>query len=630
MRQRDRVERPERVLAGRRHVKRRVRHGSPEPRVGVEADRLNGDCERQSEKRGEETLRRLPVGSVPEDQRTALPLGAGPRGMHRREERSTATVSKGHVTVHMMKAVRGNWDGLCLTLNAKNKDEVLERRRRSIERAYEKAEARRRERQALHEKEKKDAQDRSFELDKRKRRAIDEAKEKELTSAREEISRFAFAQETSATTSRVTFADSDLEDELDIDEVDSERIVEEKEEEEEIIVLPPPRQTLPSVAVEFTPTIVETLPAREGREEELKLIRKSQGGGDSDNASDTDLAERHPAFLKDKGDKMCKHGNYRGALQAYCRALDIDPNHLLCLCNRSMCYLRLGQPSQAEEDCRRAMDMVAKQCEDFDPTLPSEEQNMDKMNRLKLIGRLAKALAAQGKTKEVIKELERALALSISYPGIKESIERDLSDTLECVKVSLEDLCVSSDMEDVKPRVESMKKIGDTRIKQRDPKGALKVYSQIVDLIHDLESKTNQENQSLEIRDFLFEMKLACFSNSASGHLMLGDFLSSIADCERVIFEVAARFDLDYYLFKENANTKDEGLVQGLKGVLEQILDVAKSGEDRLLQVKKYMSSLIRALRKLSSAFSHLKDYAVGLKILELGLTAQSHMRRRK
>ena len=226
------------------------------------------------------------------------------------EERSTATVSKGHVTVHMMKAVRGNWDGLCLTLNAKNKDEVLKRRRQSIERAYEKAKARRRERQALHEKEKKDAQDRSFELDKRKRRAIDEAKEKELTSAREEISRFAFTQETSATTSRVTFADSDLEDdELDIDEVDSERTVEEEEEEEEeIIVLPPPRQTLPSVAVEFTPTIVETLPAREGREEELKLIRKSQGGGDSDNASDTDLAERHPAFLKDKGTRCASMG----------------------------------------------------------------------------------------------------------------------------------------------------------------------------------------------------------------------------------------------------------------------------------------------------------------------------------
>ena len=103
---------------------------------------------------------------------------------------------------------------------------------------------------------------------------------------------------------------------------------------------------------------------------------------------------------------------------------------------------------------------------------------------------------------------------------------------------------------------------------------------------------------------------------------MLGDFLSSIADCERVILEVAARFDLDYYLFKENANTKDEGVVQGLKGLVEQIIDVAKSGEDKLLQVKKYMSSLIRALRKLSSAFSHLKDYAIGLKILELGLAA--------
>ena len=67
---------------------------------------------------------------------------------------------------------------------------------------------------------------------------------------------------------------------------------------------------------------------------------------------------------------------------------------------------------------------------------------------------------------------------------------------------------------------------------------------------------------------------------------------------------------------------KDELCAYQMDSTISILRDVAKSGEDRLLQVKKYMSSLIRALRKLSSAFSHLKDYAIGLKILELGLTA--------
>ena len=75
---------------------------------------------------------------------------------------------------------------------------------------------------------------------------------------------------------------------------------------------------------------------------------------------------------------------------------------------------------------------------------------------------------------------------------------------------------------------------------------------------------------------------------------------------------------------------KDELCASQMDSTISILRDVAKSGEDRLLQVKKHMSSLARALRKLSSAFSHLKDYALGLKILELGLTAQSHMRRRK
>jgi dyslexia susceptibility 1 candidate gene 1 protein len=48
---------------------------------------------------------------------------------------------------------------------------------------------------------------------------------------------------------------------------------------------------------------------REQREEEIRLYKKTnaiEGPGDT-----TDISERQPVFLKDKGDAMFKQGNYR-------------------------------------------------------------------------------------------------------------------------------------------------------------------------------------------------------------------------------------------------------------------------------------------------------------------------------
>jgi dyslexia susceptibility 1 candidate gene 1 protein len=62
------------------------------------------------------------------------------------------------------------------------------------------------------------------------------------------------------------------------------------------------------VAVAFTPTETEHLPAREHREEELRVLkRQGCGGGAADSA---DVADRTPAFLKDKGDALYWQGNY--------------------------------------------------------------------------------------------------------------------------------------------------------------------------------------------------------------------------------------------------------------------------------------------------------------------------------
>ena len=46
-------------------------------------------------------------------------------------------------------------------------------------------------------------------------------------------------------------------------------------------------------------------------------------------------------FLKDKADAMHRSGNYRGAVNAYTKALQIDASLTACLSNRAASHLKL-------------------------------------------------------------------------------------------------------------------------------------------------------------------------------------------------------------------------------------------------------------------------------------------------
>jgi dyslexia susceptibility 1 candidate gene 1 protein len=76
----------------------------------------------------------------------------------------------------------------------------------------------------------------------------------------------------------------------------------------------PPRSRAATVPVAFTPTETEHLPAREQREEELRVFKRGAAKGKPDDS--VDVADRTPAFLKDKGDALYKQGNFRWAAQA--------------------------------------------------------------------------------------------------------------------------------------------------------------------------------------------------------------------------------------------------------------------------------------------------------------------------
>lgn len=55
---------------------------------------------------------------------------------------------------------------------------------------------------------------------------------------------------------------------------------------------------------------------------------------------------------KSRGDEAFKKKNYVLAVDAYTQALDLDPNNASLFSNRSLCWMRLGQPEQALADAK--------------------------------------------------------------------------------------------------------------------------------------------------------------------------------------------------------------------------------------------------------------------------------------
>jgi dyslexia susceptibility 1 candidate gene 1 protein len=77
------------------------------------------------------------------------------------------------------------------------------------------------------------------------------------------------------------------------------------------------------VQVDFTKLEFPHLPAREQREEELKLYKQTQRSAAA-HADSLDISDRQPVFLKDKGDALFAQRNYAAAVNAYTAALDAE------------------------------------------------------------------------------------------------------------------------------------------------------------------------------------------------------------------------------------------------------------------------------------------------------------------
>ena len=62
--------------------------------------------------------------------------------------------------------------------------------------------------------------------------------------------------------------------------------------------------------------------------------------------------------LKEDGDALCMEGKHQEAIDAYSRALELDPCYISCYTNRATCFLATGNSKAAIEDCSRALEIL--------------------------------------------------------------------------------------------------------------------------------------------------------------------------------------------------------------------------------------------------------------------------------
>uniref|UniRef100_A0A3P9H8J2 Dynein axonemal assembly factor 4 n=1 Tax=Oryzias latipes TaxID=8090 RepID=A0A3P9H8J2_ORYLA len=125
----------------------------------------------------------------------------------------------------------------------------------------------------------------------------------------------------------------------------------------------PPERPRGNIRFAFTPRAFPTA-LRESQmaeeEEWLRAQAEARGAASADALELTDLTkeERNPDWLKDKGDKCFRVGDYMGALNAYSLAIRINKKIPALFSNRAACHLMLKNLHKAIQDASEALELL--------------------------------------------------------------------------------------------------------------------------------------------------------------------------------------------------------------------------------------------------------------------------------
>ncbi|XP_072551181.1 dynein axonemal assembly factor 4 [Salminus brasiliensis] len=126
---------------------------------------------------------------------------------------------------------------------------------------------------------------------------------------------------------------------------------------------PPAPRSAGCIRISFTPRVFPTA-LRESRvPEEDEWLRKQaearrMANADLAQLDDLKEEEKNPDWLKDKGDKFFRTGNFQAAVNAYDLAIKLNRRIPALFSNRAACHLKLRNLHKAIEDSSQALELL--------------------------------------------------------------------------------------------------------------------------------------------------------------------------------------------------------------------------------------------------------------------------------
>uniref|UniRef100_H2MHW4 Dynein axonemal assembly factor 4 n=1 Tax=Oryzias latipes TaxID=8090 RepID=H2MHW4_ORYLA len=271
------------------------------------------------------------------------------------DSRSTAKIGNGVIVFTLQKRACRLWEHLMVHTN--DKETMREIRERAQQQFQQKVCAESREKAEKQHADKKYALQTMIQLEKEEKDRIQKMKDAEREKASAELEALQQRQE------------AQEKDQHDIDNQIQERAEDQKSrfkvftkfreacnnlKKKKAAKLPPERPR-GNIRFAFTPRAFPTA-LRESQmaeeEEWLRAQAEARGAASADALELTDLTkeERNPDWLKDKGDKCFRVGDYMGALNAYSLAIRINKKIPALFSNRAACHLMLKNLHKAIQD----------------------------------------------------------------------------------------------------------------------------------------------------------------------------------------------------------------------------------------------------------------------------------------
>ncbi|XP_023811790.1 dynein assembly factor 4, axonemal [Oryzias latipes] len=279
------------------------------------------------------------------------------------DSRSTAKIGNGVIVFTLQKRACRLWEHLMVHTN--DKETMREIRERAQQQFQQKVCAESREKAEKQHADKKYALQTMIQLEKEEKDRIQKMKDAEREKASAELEALQQRQE------------AQEKDQHDIDNQIQERAEDQKSrfkvftkfreacnnlKKKKAAKLPPERPR-GNIRFAFTPRAFPTA-LRESQmaeeEEWLRAQAEARGAASADALELTDLTkeERNPDWLKDKGDKCFRVGDYMGALNAYSLAIRINKKIPALFSNRAACHLMLKNLHKAIQDASEALELL--------------------------------------------------------------------------------------------------------------------------------------------------------------------------------------------------------------------------------------------------------------------------------